>query len=145
MRIAKRTDYGVRALLYLAEHSGEGPVQSADIASHQEIPEAYLEQLLGTLRKAGIIRSTRGPQGGHVLAVAPDQVTLADVLLALEGPPSPMDCVGDIEECQRAASCALREVWRDVGRASQQVLESTTIGELARRQRGRTSAAMYHI
>lgn len=145
MRIAKRTDYGVRALLDLAEHSGQGPIQSAEIASRQDIPEAYLEQLLGTMRKAGLIRSTRGPQGGHTLAVAPDQITLADVLLALEGPPAPMDCVENIEECHRAANCALREVWRDVGQASQQVLGATTIGELVRRQRGRANATMYHI
>ncbi len=145
MRVAKRSDYGVRALLDLAELDGHGPVQSADIASRQDIPEAYLEQLLATLRKAGLIRSTRGPQGGHVLAHPADQITLASVVFALEGLAAPMDCVADLGECQRSAECALREVWRDVSVASQQVLEAVTIGELLRRQRGRSSAIMYHI
>jgi Rrf2 family protein len=145
MRVAKRTDYGVRALLDLAEHSGEGPVQSADIAARQDVPEAYLEQLLGTLRKAGLIRSTRGPQGGHVLAMPAEQITLADVVLALEGPMAPMDCVADLGECERSADCALREVWRDIAVSSQRILETVSIAELLRRQRGRAGAGMYHI
>ncbi|MCL5027318.1 MAG: Rrf2 family transcriptional regulator [Chloroflexi bacterium] len=145
MHIAKRTDYGVRALIDLAEHAGEGPVQSADIAARQGIPGSFLEQVLGALRKAGLVRSSRGRQGGHMLAAAPDRITLADVVLALEGPSLSIECVDDPAECDKSAACTLREVWQDADRASQRVLVTTSIGELVRRQQERCAAPMYYI
>ena len=84
MHIAKRTDYGVRAMMYLAERYGQGNIQSAAIAARQGIPEAYLDQLLGSLRKAGLVRSVRGPQGGHSLLISPDQITLMAIVSALD-------------------------------------------------------------
>src|SRR5262245_28322897 len=84
-----RSDYGARAMIDLALRYGDGPVQSADIAVRQGIPEAYLEQLLTALRKAGLVRSTRGPHGGHELARAPAEMSLLEVVSALEGPLGP--------------------------------------------------------
>ena len=85
MRISTKGDYGVRALIELSHHYGEGPLQSAEIAARQRIPEPYLDQLLTTLRKAGFIRSVRGPQGGHALIRRPEEVRLSDVIRSLEG------------------------------------------------------------
>ncbi len=86
MRVSSRADYGVRALYDLARHHNQGPVQSRDIAARQRVPEAYLHQVLGALNRAGLVRSTRGPMGGHVLAREPEDVSLWDILLVLDGP-----------------------------------------------------------
>lgn len=85
MRVSSRVDYGVRALFDLACNGGAVPVQSREIARRQGIPEPYLHQLLGALNRASLVRSTRGPQGGHRLVGAPEDVTLYDVWVALEG------------------------------------------------------------
>src|SRR3712207_4861160 len=85
MRLSIKGDYGVRALIDLAERTGQGPVQSEAIAKRQGISEAYLDQLLTQLRRAGLVRSVRGPRGGHELARSPEQITLDEALAALEG------------------------------------------------------------
>ena len=85
MRVSNRVDYGVRALYDLACHGGSGPVQSRDIARRQGLPEPYLHQLLGALGRGGLVRSTRGPQGGHRLTRSPETVTLLDIWRVLEG------------------------------------------------------------
>ncbi|MFQ5861407.1 MAG: RrF2 family transcriptional regulator, partial [Dehalococcoidia bacterium] len=85
MRVSMKVDYGVRALMDLTQRYGQGPVQTSEIAQHQGIPEPYLDQLLTTLRKAGFIRSRRGPGGGHTLAREPEAISLGAVINALEG------------------------------------------------------------
>src|SRR4030043_2440379 len=92
MRISAKGGVGIRAMLDLAHHYGEGYIQSSDIAERHQIPENYLCQLLITLRKAGLIRSRRGPQGGHMLSRPPEQISMAAVVIALEGPVAPMSC-----------------------------------------------------
>ncbi|HEY7801825.1 MAG TPA: Rrf2 family transcriptional regulator [Dehalococcoidia bacterium] len=130
MRISTKGDYGVRALIELSHHYGEGPLQSAEIAARQRIPEPYLDQLLTTLRKAGFIRSVRGPQGGHALVLPPEEVRLSDVIRALEGSLSPVSHLHDEGYQCRAA----HEVWHDVEAATQKILDNVTIGDLAHRE-----------
>ena len=84
---SSRSEYGIRALLELAQRRGQGPIQSREIAERQAIPDAYLNQLLLILRKAGLVQSVRGPAGGHLLARDPDRITMAEVIGALEGLP----------------------------------------------------------
>ena len=129
-----KVDYGVRALVELARHHGGGPIQTAEIASKQGIPEAYLDQLLTTLHKSGFIRSRRGPQGGHVLARDPMQIDLDSVMSSLEGTIPPLDCFIEPNECQLSSNCAQMEVWRTVEEAVHSVLSTTTVGDLANRQ-----------
>lgn len=140
-----RSDYGARAVIDLAQHFNQGPIQSADIAARQAIPEAYLEQLLTTLRKSGLIRSTRGPHGGHELARPPAEIRFADVIKALEGPLLPLDCLEDATACGLSRTCGMREVWQEVVEATHRILESTTIEDLVERQRERESRVMYYI
>ncbi|MFH1485390.1 MAG: Rrf2 family transcriptional regulator, partial [Chloroflexota bacterium] len=97
-----RADYGLRALVDLAMHYDESPVQTSEIASRQSIPEPYLDQLLTTLRKAGLIHSRRGPRGGHSLAREPGQILLSEVINTLEGPCAPMNCIDNPETCPRS-------------------------------------------
>lgn len=131
MRISTKGDYGVRALIELTHHYGEGTVQSAQIAARQRIPEPYLDQLLTTLRKAGFIRSVRGPQGGHALVKEPGEIRLSDVIRSLEGSLSPVSHLHDEGYQCRAA----HEVWHQVEEATAEILDGVTIADLAARDR----------
>ena len=85
VKFSMKADYGIRALLDLAEHYGDAPVPCHEIARRQKVPGPFLDQLLMSLRRAGLVRSTRGPRGGHALAWPPEQITLAAAIDALEG------------------------------------------------------------
>src|SRR3989304_3363285 len=135
MKVSMKGDYGVRALVELAHHYGEGPVQSAVIAGRQSIPEPYLDQLLTALRRAGFIRSVRGPQGGHALIRDPHELRLSEAVVALEGSLSPIACLDDPNGCHRTTSCSLRPVWQEVEAATIRILDSITIADLAERER----------
>lgn len=130
MRISTKGDYGVRALIELSHQYGQGTMQSAQIASRQHIPEPYLDQLLTTLRKAGFIRSVRGPQGGHALVRAPEEIRLSDVIRSLEGSLSPVAHLHEEGYQCRAA----HEVWHRVEGATQKILDGVTIADLAARE-----------
>jgi len=146
MRVSTKGDYGIRALIELAHHYGQStPVQSSEIAARQGIPEAYLEQLLTVLRRAGFIRSVRGPQGGHALIRDPDELRVSEVVVALEGPIMPLDCLDESSQCSRSGGCAQREMWEDVQDAIQRVLDSTTIGQLAARDRSVSAAGGRYV
>lgn len=144
MRISMRADYGARAMLDLAQRYGGGLAQTADIAARQQIPESYLEQLLTTVRKAGLIRSVRGPAGGHELAKAPSEISLGDVLDALEGVSSPTSCMDD-GACCVSDACVLQDVWSDLMDGYQRMVHGITIAELLERGAERESRSMYHI
>ena len=135
MKVSTKGDYGIRALIELAHHYGEGTIQSAEIAARQRIPEPYLDQLLTTLRRAGFIRSVRGPQGGHALVRPPDQLSLREVIEALEGSLAPIDCLDERSACSQAGGCAQRSVWEEVRQATVAILERTTIADLEERDR----------
>lgn len=139
-----RSDYGARAVLDLAERHGQGLTQTAEIALRQRIPESYLEQLLTSLRKAGIVRSVRGPAGGHELSRTPAEVTLGDVLDALEGLSTPAPCMEN-GVCTVFSSCILQDVWCEMAEAYQRVVHGVTIEQLLARQAERQARAMYYI
>src|SRR3982074_172856 len=87
MRLSMKTEYGVRAIVELAAHAGRGALQSGEIARRQRIPGPFLDQVLMTLRRAGLIDSVRGPHGGHRLARNPEEIRLDEVIACLEGGP----------------------------------------------------------
>ena len=134
MRIPMKVDYGVRALIELAQQRGAGPVQTIEIAERQNIPGAYLEQLLPTLHKFGFVVSRRGPQGGHVLAQDPRDITLGMIVNGLEGTAAPLECFNEPHQCNLSDICAQRDVWKSVEEAIQTVLNSTSIADLVNRQ-----------
>ncbi|PZC48081.1 MAG: DNA-binding transcriptional regulator, IscR family [Chloroflexi bacterium] len=145
VRVPMKVDYGVRALVDLAERLGEGPVQASEVAARQNVPEPYLDQLLTTLQKFGFVRSRRGPQGGHTLARAPEEVTLGMVFASLEGTAAPLECIDEPGECSLSDTCAQRDVWRTVDEAVQSLLSATSIADLMTRQRQRVSGGVYQI
>src|SRR3712207_804685 len=110
----------------------------------QCIPEPYLDQLLTTLRRAGFIRSVRGPQGGHALLRPPAEIRLCEVIEALEGSLSPIACLDDAC-CTKPGVCAQREVWERVRRATYEILAGVTNADLAEKEREAVAAPRYYI
>jgi Rrf2 family cysteine metabolism transcriptional repressor len=131
MRLSMRSDYGVRALTDLAMHHGQGPIQSADVARRMSIPPVYLDQVFSALRKAGLVRSTRGPQGGHELARGPDAITMGDIVTVLEGPLPILDCLEDASACDLVDTCSQRPVWVRVRQAILTSLAEVSLADLA--------------
>jgi Rrf2 family protein len=142
MRLSIKGDYGMRAMLDLAERAGQGPVQSEAIARRQGISEAYLDQLLALLRRAGLVRSTRGPRGGHELAQPAEAITLADVLAALEGDylPAGPDASVDLPSVR-----VQHEVWQRVRDETERILAGTTLQTLLERQNEISAPPQYVI
>src|SRR5258708_12767735 len=137
MRLTMRSDYGAHAVIELARRLGQGPVQCTEIAASQKIPESYLDQLLSSLRRVGIVHSVRGPHGGHELARDPRQLTLGDIVTALEGPVVPHEFVHEPSSDEGAdwwAACAVRNAWLEAAEASQRVLDHTTTQPLLAEQ-----------
>jgi Rrf2 family protein len=147
MKLSTRTRYGVRSVLDLALNQESEPVSLKDIASRQQLPYKYLERMLTTLRTAGFVRSTRGPQGGYTLARPPDRITLREIFDTLEGTEGLVECTTDPQVCDRYDMCVTQEVWARMYAACMEVLESTTLEDLAQRarQKREASAPMYYI
>ena len=121
----------------LALHYGEGPVMMQNIADSQGVSRKYLDTIFSSLKSAGLVRSRRGIGGGHLLGKAPDAILLGDVLRALEGPISLVDCVGCPDICDRIDQCVTRDVWESVGNAIEGVLDSMTLADLVVKQLAR--------
>jgi len=147
MKLSTRTRYGTRALLELALHQGEGPVFLKDIAKKQQISLSYLEHLVTPLISGGIIRSIKGPRGGVTLAKKPGTIKLIDVTRLLEGSLAPVECIDNPEICDRSAQCVTRDLWGEMKKAINGVLETTTLQDLVDRQKkkGLPGSSMYYI
>jgi Rrf2 family protein len=131
VRVSAKADYALRAAIELAA-AGDGPVKGERIAQAQEIPLKFLENILVELRHAGIVRSQRGVEGGYWLARPAEEVSLAEVIRAVEGPIANVRGVGPQDVEYGGAAGRLREVWIAVRASLRSVLEETTIADLAR-------------
>ncbi len=127
-------EYGVRLMVQLGRHFGAGPASLAEIAAEEDLPRAYLEQLVMSLREAALVTSTRGAHGGYELARPPESITMAEVLRALEGPIAPMMCASDDPDhaigCDRSARCTVNILWVRVRDAIAGALDSMTLADL---------------
>ena len=147
MKLSTKGEYGTRALLELALHQGEGLVLLKDIAQNQQIPLQYLEHLIAPLIAGGILRSTRGAKGGVSLARPAGEIKLSEVIQLLEGSIAPVDCVNNPGVCGRAELCVPRDIWGELKKAMDGVLESTTLQDLVERQKRKEKPPeiMYYI
>jgi Rrf2 family protein len=147
MNISMKSRYAVRALTELArveQSQVGGPVRLADIADRRDVPLQFLEQVFATLRRGEIVRSRRGAAGGYSLARPADAISVLDVVVALDGVPSPAACTGGA--CDELERCGASSVWAEVQQALEDVLTATSIGDLLRREDAlRESAPMYYI
>ncbi|TYO95092.1 RrF2 family transcriptional regulator [Desulfallas thermosapovorans] len=134
MRLSTRGHYGLKAMFDLAEHYGSEPIPLKTVAERQNISDNYLEQLIAVLRKAGLVKSVRGAQGGYILAREPGNITVGDIIRAMEGPIAPVDCVSEVEptECDQAESCITRMVWARVRDRLAEVMDSITLADMLR-------------
>lgn len=147
MRISSKIRYGARAVLELAFHYGEGPVDLKEIARKEDISLKYLEQVIIPLRTAGLVKSFRGSKGGYSLAKPPSEISLGDLVEVLDGPIDLIECLKDPKSCSKSPSCVTRDVWKEASDALHKVLNSITFEEMVNRKRekeGRTPP-MYQI
>ncbi|MFH1748281.1 MAG: Rrf2 family transcriptional regulator [Planctomycetota bacterium] len=139
MRISTRGRYGLRAMFELAQVFGQAPVLMSTVAERQNLSRKYLHTLLTALKAAGLVRGVRGAGGGFVLTRPPEEIRLSDVLRALEGPLSLVDCVADKRACDRSSRCPARRVWRELAGAVENVLDNVTLADLVKPRRGKHS------
>ena len=135
MKLSTRGRYGVRLMLDLALHYGEGPILLRDIAERQEISEKYLWQLINPLKTTGLVNSLRGAHGGYVLGKAPEAISIKAILQVLEGSLCLVDCVDNPALCERSLSCISRDIWGEASKNMQQTLEDTTLAAMVERQK----------
>jgi Rrf2 family protein len=135
MKISTKIRYGARAMLELAIHYGEGPIELREIAQKENISLKYLEQLINSLRAGGLVKSIRGSKGGYALAKPPSEICLYDVVEVLEGPLDLVECLRDAKACQRIPSCVTRDIWKEISEAISKILYSITFEDMANRKR----------
>ncbi len=133
MKISTKGKYGLRAMVDLAVNSSEYCVSIKSIAERQNISEAYLEQLIASLKKANLVESIRGAQGGYKLTKTSELISVGEILRALEGNLAPVSCVidNDVNECSSSAYCVTRVIWQRIKDSVNSVVDSTMLSELA--------------
>ena len=138
MRLSRRSEYGLRALTDLVRHEGEGPIALATLASRNRLPAKFLEQIMATLKHAGIVRTTLGAHGGYAIAADPEQVSLGRVIRLLDGALAPLGCVSlryyEPCSCPDEATCSLREAMIDVRDAMLDILDRESLAHMAARE-----------
>ena len=150
MMFSTKAEYGVRVMVALARRDGEAPISLAEIADDDGLPLAYLEHLVARLRKAGLVDSRRGARGGYLLARPADEITMAEVVAALEGSIAPIECITEGTDgslvCAREAAdddrvCATKLLWTRVRGSIVRTLEDTTLSDLVQDKPRKTVAA----
>jgi Rrf2 family protein len=130
LKASTRARYSLRAMIELALHEGSGPLLLRELAAAQHISLKYLEQLTIPLRRAGLVQTERGPQGGYELARPAAEITVMEIIQAVEGPLELLDCMSRPTSCERATACAARDLWTKVNDAIGAVLSRTTLADL---------------
>lgn len=134
MKLSTKGRYGVKAMFELALAHGRGPTSLNIIADKQNLSINYLEQLFSSLRKAGLVKSIRGAQGGYILGREPIEITVGQIIRTLEGPLAPSDCVVENEEkghdCNRANCCVTRTIWEKIRDSINEVVDNITLQDM---------------
>jgi Rrf2 family protein len=146
VKLTTKGKYGLRVMLELALNHGHGPILVNKIAKRQDISGNYIHVLVTALRKAGLVRTTRGPGGGYELREAPQGVSVLQIIEALEGKQPWGGCVDDAETSEGASALAVRDLWCEVVQMVEDFLSSQTLADLAKKQRAIEEAQlMYYI
>jgi Rrf2 family transcriptional regulator, cysteine metabolism repressor len=147
MKLSTRARYGSRALLDIALYGDEGPVQLKDIAQREQISLQYLEHLITPLISAGVVQSQRGSKGGVMLARPASEIKLSEIVNILEGTIDPVECIEHPDICERSNCCVTRDIWDEMKKAMDSVLEGTTLQNMVERYRDKEKPepVMYYI
>lgn len=132
MKLSTRTRYGIRAMITIAENGGQSPVDLNKISQKQGLSKKYLHALLVRLKDAGLLVSVRGKRGGYLFAKKPNEITLLDVYLALEGKIELVDCLFGTNHCAKIGNCPARRIWRRLTDVMQKELSSITLADVLR-------------
>ncbi len=130
MKLSAKSRYGTRLMLDMAQQYQQGPIHLAQVATRQGISVKYLEQIIIPLKKADYIRSVRGPKGGHALALAPEEITVGEIVALLEEGTSLVECAHNDKVCERSQTCLTRGLWKEAGRALFEKLYSITLADV---------------
>lgn len=130
LRLSTKGQYGVRAMFEIAKGSVKGPVTIREISGKQDVSVAYLEQILNNLRKAGIIKSVKGPGGGYLLDRKPSEISIGAILRELEGPVAITSCLDPKEGCIRIEGCVTHLLWKSLGEKIESFLDTMTLQDL---------------
>jgi Rrf2 family iron-sulfur cluster assembly transcriptional regulator len=130
MKLSTKTRYGTRILIELALKVDQGAIQVSKIAASQKIPVKYLEQILRSLKMAGIVKSVRGPKGGHLLVKAPQDISLGEIARLFEGQTDLVECVSTPEKCEMASECLVRNAWYEATSVLYEKLDGISIADL---------------
>ncbi len=130
LRISKLTDYGILLLVELARESGGAHQNARELAERTGLPQPAVSKMLKTLSGSELLTSQRGSKGGYALARAPQEVSVAEIIRALEGPIALMECVAGPGHCEQESHCDLRDPWQRINQAVQDTLERVTLAEL---------------
>jgi Rrf2 family cysteine metabolism transcriptional repressor len=149
MMFSTKAEYGVRVLVELARRDGDAPVSLSEIADHDGLPVAYLEHLMARLRKAGLVESRRGARGGYLLARPAEEITMAEVVEALEGSIAPIECISATADgtlvCTREKDpdhvCPTKLLWTRVQGSIVHTLQETKLSDLCQSSRSATSTS----
>ena len=134
MKLSTKGEYASRAMLELSLKYDKGPQHIYKISRSQDIPQRFLEQILLLLKRAGYLKSKKGPNGGYFLAKPPAEINVAEIVRVMDGPLAPIDCVSVMahEPCPLEATCGLRWLWKEVRDAVAEIMERTTFADLVR-------------
>ena len=130
MKLSTKCRYGVRAVFEIAKNYKQIPTKRKDIAKSQDLDESYLENILIDLKNASIVSSIRGVNGGFVLKMPPQSITILKIVESLQGTLTPLECLVDSTVCQKVETCVTRPVWQKLKDAQEEVLSSFTIQDL---------------
>ena len=144
MRLTTKGRFAVTAMIDLAMRDGKGPVTLADISAHQKISLSYLEQLFGKLRRRALVESVRGPGGGYCLAKRAEEVSVADIILAVDEPIDATQCTGK-ENCRDDQKCLTHDLWANLNVCIFDYLQSVTLAQLINNVQARKDIAVVRL
>ena len=132
MRLSTKGRYGVLAMVELAIQYGQGPVSIKEIAEKQNFSDSYMEQLFSTLKNAQLVKSVRGPRGGYILARDPSDITVGEIIRALEGPIELAECIdgGGKLTCVKSPECVTRGLWKDISDSISNIIDNRSLQDL---------------
>ena len=134
MNLSSRGRYATRAMIELTQRQKDRPIPLSTIASCQEISRKYLQQLMSLLRRAGLVRVVKGNKGGFLLAKPADQISICDILTAVEGELEIVECVGTNGYCDRMEKCEARNIWGEASRHMIEYLQSQSLAAVAKKE-----------
>ncbi|MFA5879590.1 MAG: Rrf2 family transcriptional regulator [Candidatus Margulisiibacteriota bacterium] len=146
MQITYKCDYALKVLLELALNKNNGVISVFDLAQKLDIPIKFLEQIAAELKRAKLITSKRGSQGGYFLAITPEQIIIGQIVRLIDGSIGPISCINkDYQGCSFTDNCVYKNLWQKVYQATSDIIDKTTLADLVKETKEQSNALFYSI